>query len=168
MTDVLSIAPVMPVQPRRSALLAITVTASLLASPFACALDSLPLDQLKPGLWKIDRRIERIAGGNPTHVGETQTRHSEYCVDPKQEILKTLRVASFLCKTEVTRLDSTRYEISARCTLPGISGESNTVITLHSATRYSAEVETKGKKFGEFQHRREKIDALRTAECKSG
>ncbi len=158
----------MPVQPRPSALLAIAVTASLLASPFACALDSLPLDQLKPGLWKIDRRIERIAGGNPAHVGETQTRHSEYCVDPKHEILRTLRATSLLCKTEVMRLDSTRYEISARCTLPGISGENKTVITLLSATRYSAEVETRGKKFGDFQHRREKIDAVRTGECKSG
>lgn len=164
----LSLPRKMPAQPRRSALLPIAVAAGLLASPNAHALDSLPLDQLKPGLWKIDRRIERMAGGDPAHVGETQTRHSEYCVDPKQEILRTLRAASFLCRTEVTRLDSTRYEISARCTLPGISGENKTVITLHSAARYSAEVETKGKKFGEFQHRRERIDAVRTGECRSG
>ncbi|MFN3629152.1 MAG: DUF3617 domain-containing protein [Casimicrobiaceae bacterium] len=128
----------------------------------------MPLDQLQPGLWRLDRRIERVAGGDPAHVGETQTRQSARCVDPKQEILRTLRAASFLCKTEVKRLDGSRYAISARCRLPGISGENKTVITLHSATRYSAEVETQGRKFGEFQHRREKIDAVRTGECKSG
>lgn len=158
----------MSAYPHRRTLPSIAVAMSLLASPFATALDSLPLDQLRPGLWKVERRIERVAGGDPAHVGETQTRRSEYCVDPKQEILRTLRAASFLCKTDVNKLDDSRYLVSARCTLPGISGENRTLITLHSATRYSAEVETQGRKFGDFQRRREKIDAVRTGECKSG
>jgi hypothetical protein len=138
---------------------ALFVGASL-ACANAFAIDSIPLDQLKPGLWKVVRTIDR-------HDGQPeQVRQSEYCASPKKEITKTLRAASLLCKTSVTKLADNKYEVAASCKLPGISGSNRTIITIVSDTNYSAEVDTIGSKFGEKQHRSEKILAMRESDCK--
>lgn len=76
-----------------------------------------------------------------------------------------LRTATTLCRTNVTKLAEDKYEISAACNLGLISGTNRTVITLISDTSYSAEVDTIGTKFGEKQHRSEKILAVRESDC---
>ncbi|MCS6996251.1 MAG: DUF3617 domain-containing protein [Casimicrobiaceae bacterium] len=142
------------------------LVAALAASTPLAAQDQLPLDQLQQGLWKIERRIERLAGNDHAQAKAIQTRTQTYCVDPKHEIRRTLLAASFVCDTEITRRDDKHYEIVARCHLPGISGESRTRLTFASPTRYLAEVETKGRKWGDLQHRRERIEAARLGDCK--
>lgn len=127
----------------------------------AFALDSIPLDQLKPGLWKVERKIEKL---DLTPV-EHETRNSEYCASPKKEITRTLRVAAFLCKTETTRVADNKYQVHATCRLPGISGENTTIITILSPGEYTAEVDTIGTKFGDKQHRKELITATRAGDC---
>ncbi len=126
----------------------------------AQAIDSIPLDQLKPGLWKVVRTIDRHDGS------AEEVRQSEYCASPKKEITKTLRAASLLCKTNVTKIGDNKYEVAASCKLPGISGSNKTIITIISDTNYSADVDTVGTKFGEKQHRSEKILAVREGDCK--
>ena len=133
-----------------------------IATSATFAIDSIPLDQLRPGLWKVERKIEKL-DLNPI---EYETRNSEYCASPKKEITRTLRAASFLCKTEVKTLAENKFEMSARCNLPGISGTNTTLITIVSADQYSAEVDTIGSKFGEKQHRKEQISAVRAGDCK--
>jgi hypothetical protein len=130
----------------------------------ALALDSLPLDQLQHGLWKVERKIEKLEE-NPV---VRETRHSEYCASPKKEILKTLRTASYLCKTDVTKLADNKFAIDAACKLGIVSGTNKTVITIMSPTQYSAEVENKGSKLGEKQHRKEFITAVRAGDCGEG
>ena len=125
------------------------------------ALDSIPLDQLEPGRWKVERRIEKL-DLNPV---ERETRNSEYCASPKKEISRTLRLAGFLCKTETTKIADNKYSVHAVCKLPGISGENTTIITIISPSEYSAEVDTVGTKFGEKQHRKEMISAVRAGDC---
>jgi Protein of unknown function (DUF3617) len=138
---------------------AFTLFLSALALP-ASAIDSIPLDQLKPGLWKVVRTIDR-------HDGQPeQVRQSEYCASPKKEITRMLRTASLLCKTNVTKLGDNAYEVAASCKLPGISGTNKTLITIISDVSYSAEVNTIGTKLGEKQHRSEKILAARDGDCK--
>ena len=127
----------------------------------AFAIDSIPLDQLKPGLWKVERKMEKL---DLTPV-EYETRKSEYCASPKKEISRTLRVASFLCKTETTKVADNKYNVHATCRLPGISGENTTIITIGSPGEYTAQVETIGTKFGEKQHRKETISAVRAGDC---
>ncbi len=127
----------------------------------AFAIDSIPLDQLKPGLWKVERKMEKL---DLTPV-EYETRKSEYCASPKKEISRTLRVASFLCKTETTKVADNKYNVHATCRLPGISGENTTIITIVSPGEYTAQVETIGTKFGEKQHRKETISAVRAGDC---
>ena len=129
------------------------------SAPNAHAIDSLPLDRLQPGLWKVVRTINRH-DGKPEDV-----RQSEYCASPRKEITKMLRTATTLCRTNVTKLAEDKYEISAACNLGLISGTNRTVITLISDTSYSAEVDTIGTKFGEKQHRSEKILAVRESDC---
>lgn len=130
----------------------------------AFALDSLPLDQLQHGLWKVERKIEKLEE-NPV---VRETRHSEYCASPKKEILKTLRTASYLCKTEVSKLADNKFSIDAACKLGIVSGTNKTIITIVSPTQYSAEVENKGSKLGEKQHRKEFITAVRAGDCGEG
>jgi Protein of unknown function (DUF3617) len=138
---------------------AFTLFLSALALP-ASAIDSIPLDQLKPGLWKVVRTIDR-------HDGQPeQVRQSEYCASPKKEITRMLRTASLLCKTNVTKLSDNAYEVAASCKLPGISGTNKTLIRIISDVSYSAEVNTIGAKLGEKQHRSEKILAARDGDCK--
>ncbi len=133
-----------------------------LSSAFpALAIDSIPLDQLKPGLWKVERKIEKL-DLNPV---EHETRNSEYCASPKKEISRTLRLAGFLCKTETTKVSDNKYSVHATCKLPGISGENTTIITIVSPAEYRAEVGTIGTKFGEKQHRKEVISAVRAGDC---
>ena len=139
-------------------LIALLITA--IASP-AFALDAIPLDQLQPGRWKVERRIEKL-DLNPV---ERETRNSEYCASPKKEIARTLRLAGFLCKTETTKVADNKYSVHATCKLPGISGENTTIITIVSPTEYTAEVDTIGVKFGEKQHRKEMISAVRAGDC---
>lgn len=127
----------------------------------AFALDSIPLDQLKPGLWKVERKIDKL----DLMPVEYETRNSEYCASPKKEITRTLRVAAFLCKTETTKVADNKYKVHATCRLPGISGENTTIITLVSPGEYTAEVDTIGTKFGEKQHRKEMITAVRAGDC---
>ena len=43
----------------------------------------------------------------------------------------------------------------------------STVITIVSPTEYTAEVDTIGTKFGEKQHRKEMIRAVRAGDCQS-
>jgi hypothetical protein len=127
------------------------------------ALDSIPLDQLRPGLWKVERKIEKL----DLVPVEYETRHSEYCTNPKTELTRTMRVASFLCKTEVTTLGDNKFQMQARCNLPGISGSNTTIITIINADQYTASVDTAGTKFGEKQHRKEQISAVRAGDCKN-
>jgi hypothetical protein len=129
----------------------------------AFALDSLSLDQLQHGLWKVERKIEKLEH-NPV---EHETRHSEYCASPKKEILKTLRTASYLCKTNVTKLTDNKFEIDASCKLGIVSGTNKTIITIVNPMHYTAEVENKGTKLGEKQHRKEVITAERAGDCNS-
>ena len=131
-----------------------------IASP-SFALDSIPLDQLKSGLWRVERKIAKLDLSPVEH----ETRHSEYCASPKKEITRTLRLAGFLCKTEVSKLADNKFNVHAACRLPGISGENNTLITVVSPTEYTAEVDTIGTKFGEKQHRKEMISAVRAGDC---
>ncbi|TAG04436.1 MAG: DUF3617 family protein [Betaproteobacteria bacterium] len=139
--------------------LATSFSISALALP-AHAIDSIPLDQLKPGLWKVVRTIDRHDGN------AEEVRQSEYCASPKKEITRTLRAATLLCKTNVTKTGDNKYEVAASCKLPGISGTNKTVITILNENNYSAVVDTMGTKFGEKQHRSEKILAVRDGDCK--
>jgi hypothetical protein len=132
------------------------------ASACAFAIDGIPLDQLRPGLWKVERKIEKL-DLNPV---EYETRNSEYCASPKKELSRTMNVASFLCKTSVTTLAENKFQMLARCNLPGISGTNTTTITIVSADEYTAEVDTIGTKMGEKQHRKEQISAVRAGDCK--
>ena len=134
---------------------------ALLASLAAHGIDSIPLDQLRPGLWKVERKIEKL---DQTPV-EHETRHSEYCASPKKELTRMMRAASLLCKSQVTTLSDNKFRMQASCRLLGISGTNSTIITIVSADQYSAEVETIGTKFGEKQHRKEQISALRAGDC---
>ncbi len=134
---------------------------ALLLSSSAFAIDSIPLDQLKPGLWKVERKMEKL---DLTPV-EYETRNSEYCASPKKEISRTLRVAAFLCKTETSKLAVNKYSVHATCRLPGISGENTTIITIVNDGEYTAQVETIGTKFGDKQHRKEMISAVRAGDC---
>jgi hypothetical protein len=127
----------------------VAVSTVALALP-AHAIDSIPLDQLKPGLWKVVRTIDRHDGS------AEEVRQSEYCASPKKELTKMLRAATLLCKANVTKLADNKYEVDAACRLPGILSDTN----------YSAEVDTIGTKFGEKQHRSEKILAVRESDCK--
>lgn len=140
-----------------------TLLVSSAALP-AIALDSLPLDQLQHGLWKVERRIEKLEE-NPVI---RETRQSEYCASPKKEILKTLRTASYLCKTNVSKLGDNQFAIDAACKLGIVSGTNKTVITILNPTSYTAEVENKGSKLGEKQHRKEFITAVRAGDCSDG
>jgi Protein of unknown function (DUF3617) len=139
------------------------LTVSLLAWALpAFAIDGIPLDQLRPGLWKVERKIEKL-DLNPV---EYETRNSEYCASPKKELSRTMNVASLLCKTSVTTLAENKFQMLARCNLPGISGTNTTTITIVSADEYSAQVDTIGVKMGEKQHRKEQISAVRAGDCK--
>ena len=140
---------------------ALTLLALTTATP-AFAIDSIPLDQLRPGLWKVERKMEKL-DLNPV---EFETRNSEYCASPKKEISRMLRAASMLCKSTVTALGENKYEVAAKCSLPGVSGHNTTVITIVSADEYRADVDTEGSVFGKQQHRKEKITALRAGDCK--
>jgi hypothetical protein len=126
------------------------------------ALDSIPLDQLRPGLWKVERKMEKL-DLNPV---EYETRNSEYCASPKKEITRTLRMAAFLCKSTVTAISENKYQVQARCNIPGVSGNNTTLITLVSADEYRAEVDTEGSVLGKHQHRKEQITAVRAGDCK--
>ncbi|MBL8311949.1 MAG: DUF3617 family protein [Burkholderiales bacterium] len=133
-----------------------------LASLPVAAIDSIPLDQLQPGLWKVERKIEKL-DLNPV---EYETRNSEYCANPKKEIARVLSVTNFLCKAEDSKIGDNRYKVHAVCRLPGIRGENTTIITIVSPSEYTAEVDTEGTKFGEKQHRKETITAKRVSDCK--
>ena len=76
---------------------ALTMFALATAAP-ALAIDSIPLDQLRPGLWKVERKMEKL-DLNPV---EYETRNSEYCASPKKELTRMLRAASMLCKSTIT------------------------------------------------------------------
>jgi hypothetical protein len=145
----------------RFALCSSTLLAAVALASHANALDSLPLDQLPHGLWKVERKIEKLE----TNPVERETRHSEYCASPKKEILKTLKTASYLCKTSINKLADNKFEIDAACKLGIVSGTNKTVITILSPTNYTAEVENKGTKLGEKQHRKETITAERAGDC---
>ena len=138
-----------------------SLAAAALALP-AFAIDTIPLDQLRPGLWKVERKMEKL-DLNPV---EYETRNSEYCASPKKEITRTLRVASFLCKSTVTALADNKYQVQARCNLPGVTGSNTTIITIVSADEYRAEVDTEGSVLGKQQHRKEQISAVRAGDCK--
>lgn len=133
----------------------------LFIAPAAMAIDSLPLDQLQHGLWKVERKVEKLEK-NPV---EHEVRHGEYCASPKSEITKTLRTASYLCKTNVSKLTDNKFAIEASCKLGIVSGTNRTVITIISPTQYTAEVENIGSKMGEKQHRKEYITAERAGDC---
>jgi hypothetical protein len=140
--------------------LALTLFALATASP-AFAIDSIPLDQLRPGLWKVERKIEKL-DLNPV---EYETRSSEYCASPKKEITRMLRTAAMLCKSTVTALGEGKYEVAAKCNLLGVSGHNTTLISIISADEYRAAVDTEGTLFGKAQHRKEKITAVRAGDC---
>ena len=140
------------------------IGAALLVAAFpALAIDSIPLEQLQPGLWKVERKIEKL-DLNPV---EHETRNSEYCASPRKEISRVLSITNLLCKTEDSKIGDNKYKVHATCRLPGIRGENTTIITIVSAGEYTAEVETIGTKFGEKQHRKEMITAKRAGDCQS-
>lgn len=132
------------------------------ASASALAIDGIPLDQLRPGLWKVERKIEKL-DLNPV---EHETRNSEYCASPKKELTRMLRTASLLCKSTVTAVGDNKYQVQARCNLGAVSGNNTTVITIVSADEYRADVDTEGSVLGKHQHRKEQISALRSGDCK--
>ena len=137
---------------------------ALMVVMIACpsfALDSIPLEQLKPGLWKVERKIEKL---DLTPV-EYETRNSEYCASPKKEITRTLQLAAFLCKTDTTKITDNKYRVDATCKLGLIAGTNTTIITIISPGEYRAQVDTIGTKFGEKQHRKEAISAVRAGDC---
>ena len=140
---------------------ALTISAFALACP-VLAIDSIPLDQLRPGLWKVERKMEKL-DLNPV---EYETRNSEYCASPKKEISRMLRAASLLCKSTVTTVADNQYQVQARCNLGAISGNNTTIITIVSADEYRADVDTEGSVFGKQQHRKEQISATRAGDCK--
>ena len=140
-------------------LLALAVGA---ASVSALAIDTIPLDQLRPGLWKVERKMEKL-DLNPV---EYETRNSEYCASPKKELTRMLRAASMLCKSTTTALADNKYQVEARCNLPGVTGSNTTIITIVSADEYRADVDTEGSVFGKQQHRKEQISASRAGDCK--
>jgi len=140
---------------------ALSVSLFAVALP-AFAIDGIPLEQLRPGLWKVERKIEKL----DLSPIEYETRNSEYCASPKKELSRTMNVASLLCKTSVTTLAENKFQMLARCNLPGISGTNTTTITIVSADEYTADVDTIGTKFGEKQHRKEQISAVRAGDCK--
>jgi Protein of unknown function (DUF3617) len=146
---------------RCSISLAIAVSFGLV--PIVSAIDSIPLDQLQHGLWKVERKIEKLEE-NPV---VRETRQSEYCASPKKEITKTLRTASYLCKTNVVKLADNKFSIDASCKLGIVSGTNKTIITIVSPSQYTAEVENIGTKLGEKQHRKETISAERMGDCNS-
>lgn len=136
----------------------------LMVGSIACpvfALDSIPLDQLKPGLWKVERKIEKL---DLTPV-EYETRNSEYCASPKKEITRTLQLAAFLCKTDTNKIAENKYRVDATCKLGLIAGTNTTIITIVNPGEYKAEVDTIGTKFGEKQHRKEVVSAVRAGDC---
>ncbi|MBC7711209.1 MAG: DUF3617 family protein [Rhizobacter sp.] len=139
-------------------LLALAVS---VASVSALAIDSIPLDQLRPGLWKVERKMEKL-DLNPV---EYETRNSEYCASPKKELTRMLRAASMLCKSTITALADNKYQVQARCNLPGVTGSNTTIITIVSADEYRADVDTEGSVFGKQQHRKEQISASRAGDC---
>jgi Protein of unknown function (DUF3617) len=132
----------------------------ILASAPALALDRLPLDQLKPGKWEVERTI-RKPGEAPT------LRKTDYCASPKKEIQRALSIASFLCRSEIKQVTDNKFDITAQCNLPGgIAGTNHTTITLLDSTHYTIETESKGTKFGGVPaERRESIKAYRVGEC---
>lgn len=140
---------------------ALTMFALATAAP-AVAIDSIPLDQLRPGLWKVERKMEKL-DLNPV---EYETRNSEYCASPKKELTRMLRAASMLCKSTTTVLADNKYQVQARCNLPGVTGSNTTIISIVSADEYRAEVDTEGSVFGKQQHRKEQISATRAGDCK--
>ena len=125
------------------------------------AMDSIPLDQLRPGLWKVERKMEKL-DLNPVQY---ETRNSEYCASPKKELTRMLRAASLLCKSTVTAVADNKYQVQARCNLPGVTGSNTTTITIVSADEYRADVDTEGSVFGKQQHRKEQISATRAGDC---
>ena len=133
----------------------------LCAASTSFALDSIPLDQLQPGRWKVERRIEKL-DLNPV---EYETRNSEYCASPKKEISRTLQLAAFLCKTDTTQVADNKYRVHATCKLGLVAGTNTTIITIVNPGEYKAEVDTMGTKFGEKQHRKEVISAVRAGDC---
>ena len=135
--------------------------ATATAAP-AFAIDSIPLDQLRPGLWKVERKMEKL-DLNPV---EYETRNSEYCASPKRELTRRRRAASLLCKSTVTAVADNKYQVQARCNLPGVTGSNTTTITIVSADEYRADVDTEGSVFGKQQHRKEQISATRAGDCK--
>jgi hypothetical protein len=138
----------------------IALSLFILASAPALALDRLPLDQLKPGKWEVERTIKK--------PGEAPTiRKTDYCASPKKEIQRALSIASFLCKSEIKQVSEKTFDITATCNLPGgLAGTNHTTITLHDATHYTIETESKGTKFGGVPaERSESIKAVRTGEC---
>ena len=143
--------------PRSVAALALSA-----ASVSAFAIDSIPLDQLRPGLWKVERKMEKL----DLSPVEYETRNSEYCASPKKELTRMLRAASMLCKSTITTLADNKYQVQARCNLPGVTGSNTTIITIVSADEYRADVDTEGSIFGKQQHRKEQISATRAGDCK--
>ena len=139
----------------------LTISAFAVAFP-AVAIDSIPLDQLRPGLWKVERKMEKL-DLNPV---EYETRNSEYCASPKKELTRMLRAASMLCKSTISALADNKYQVQARCNLPGVTGSNTTIITIVSADEYRADVDTEGSVLGKQQHRKEQISALRAGDCK--
>ena len=139
----------------------LTISAFAVAFP-AVAIDSIPLDQLRPGLWKVERKMEKL-DLNPV---EYETRNSEYCASPKKELTRMLRAASMLCKSTITALADNKYQVQARCNLPGVTGSNTTIITIVSADEYRADVDTEGSVLGKQQHRKEQISASRAGDCK--
>ena len=124
---------------------------------------SIPLDQLQPGLWKVERKIEKL----DLNLVEYETRNTEYCASPRKEI----SAGAFDHQSVVQdrgqqgRRQPLQHTPPAAC--PASGGENTTVITIVSPTEYTAEVDTIGTKFGEKQHRKEVIRAVRAGDCQS-
>jgi hypothetical protein len=143
--------------------LALTCVALLVATKNVLAADRLPLEQLKPGKWAVERTIRKVGE-------EPRVRKSDYCASPKKEIGRVLTLASWLCKSDIKKLSAEKYEIVAACNLPGgLSGTNRTEITLHNDSKYSIETHTKGTKFGgQPDERTESIIAVRVGDCAQG
>jgi Protein of unknown function (DUF3617) len=139
------------------------ITCLLALSLPVLALDELPLDQLQPGNWAVERVITKLSEAD----APVSTRQTTYCASPKKEIKKLLTMANLLCKTQIKTVADNQFDITATCKLPGgLAGSNHSTLTITDSANYKLETYTKGTKFGGVPiERREVISAKRLGEC---
>jgi Protein of unknown function (DUF3617) len=112
---------------------------------------------LRAGLWEFDRTIE-----TPGVAGKPQTMQTTNCTNPASDMKSQNEMLTKAgCKfSPVTRSGNT-YSYSAVCKLQGVSGTSNSVLTVENDGAYTIRVESD---LG-GQPSRELLRAKRTGDC---